>query len=215
MVHGAGTEPRDVDVVVDGASIEDLTKLFQDVVVRRTRFGGLHLNVRGWMVDVWPLSDTWALRELGVGSRDFQALTRTTFLNVEAVVIDLTNHRRMGRQIYSSGFFEAIRGRALDINLEENPFPELCAIRALVTASKLRYGLSKRLASYVAHHVGTAPLRVFCSRPAQPLRPGQARCGNASRLAEDHSRADEHSSRNSCSLRANSTSALEGPTRSS
>lgn len=158
MVHGAGTEPRDVDVVVDGASIEDLTKLFQDVVVRRTRFGGLHLNVRGWMVDVWPLSDTWALRELGVGSRDFQALTRTTFLNVEAVVIDLTNHRRMGRQIYSSGFFEAIRGRALDINLEENPFPELCAIRALVTASKLRYGLSKRLASYVAHHVGTAPL---------------------------------------------------------
>src|ERR1035438_6552739 len=108
MVHGPTTEPRDIDVVVDGASIEDLTNLFQDVVVRRTRFGGLHLNVKGWMVDVWPLSDTWALRELRIGSRDFQALTRTTFLNVEAVVIDLTNRRRNGRQIYSSGFFEAI-----------------------------------------------------------------------------------------------------------
>jgi hypothetical protein len=157
MVHGPKTEPRDVDVVVDGASIEDLAKLFHDVVVRRTRFGGLHLNVRGWMVDVWPLSDTWALRELGIGCRDFQALTFTTFLNVEAVVIDLTN-RRMGRQIYSSGFFEAIRTRILDINLEENPFPELSAIRTLVTASTLKYGMSKRLARYVVHHVTSAPL---------------------------------------------------------
>jgi|ERR1019366_1741183 hypothetical protein len=158
MVHGPRTEPRDVDVVVDGASVQDLAKLFQDVVVRRTRFGGLHLNVRGWMVDVWPLSDTWALRELGVGSRDFQALTRTTFLNVEAVVIDLTNRRRIGRQIYSSGFFEAIRARILDINLEENPFPELSAIRTLVTASTLKYGMTKRLARYVVHHVTNAPL---------------------------------------------------------
>jgi hypothetical protein len=157
MVHGPTTEPRDVDVVVDGASIEDLTKLFQDVVVRRTRFGGLHLNVRGWMVDVWPLSDTWALRVLGVGCRDFQALTFTTFLNVEAVVIDLANGR-MGRQIYSSGFFEAIRTRILDINLEENPFPELSAIRTLVTASTLKYGMSKRLARYVVHHLTSAPL---------------------------------------------------------
>jgi len=157
MVHGPSTEPRDVDVVVDGASVEDLARLFQDVVVRRTRFGGLHLNVKGWMVDVWPLSDTWALRELRIGCRDFQALTLTTFLNVEAVVIDLTS-RRMRRQIYSSGFFEAIRTRTLDINLEENPFPELSAIRSLVTASTLKYGLSKRLARYVVHHVNSAPL---------------------------------------------------------
>jgi hypothetical protein len=158
MVHGPRTEPRDVDIVVDGASIQDLAKLFEDVVVRRTRFGGLHLNVKGWMVDVWPLSDTWALRELRIGSRDFQALTRTTFLNVEAVVIDLTNRRRNGRQIYSSGFFEAIRTRILDINLEENPFPDLSAIRTLVTASTLRYGISKRLARYVVRRLSSTPL---------------------------------------------------------
>ena len=40
MVHGPTTEPRDVDVVVDGASVEELTRLFQDVVVRRTRLEG-------------------------------------------------------------------------------------------------------------------------------------------------------------------------------
>jgi hypothetical protein len=175
MVHGPRTEPRDVDVVVDGASVEDLARLFQDVVVRRTRFGGLHLNVKGWMVDVWPLSDTWALRELGIGSRDFQALTRTTFLNIEAVVIDLTNRRRVGRKIYSSGFFEAVRTRTLDINLEENPFPELSAIRTLITASTVRYGLSRRLARYVVHHLSSAPLECFVD--VQLSHYGRARLG--------------------------------------
>lgn len=161
MVHGPAAEPRDIDVVVDGASVEELTNLFRDVVVRRTRFGGLHLNVKGWMVDVWPLADTWALRELGIGCRDFQALTRTTFLNIEAVIVDLTKYQRMGRQIHSSGFFEAIRSCTLDINLEENPFPELSAIRTLVTASTLKYGMSKRLARFVIHHVDRIPLEQF------------------------------------------------------
>ena len=161
MVHGPTTEPRDVDVVVDGASVEELTRLFQDVVVRRTRFGGLHLNVKGWMVDVWPLSDTWALRSLGTGCGDFRDLTLTTFLNVEAVVVELTKQPQAGRLVYSSGFFEAIRTRILDINLEENPFPELSAIRTLVTASSLDYGLSKRLARYVVHHMNRVPLECF------------------------------------------------------
>src|ERR1019366_9137053 len=70
----------------------------------------------------------------------------------------LSNRLRIGRQIYSSGFFEAIRARILDINLEENPFPELSAIRTLVTASTLKYGMTKRLARYVVHHVTNAPL---------------------------------------------------------
>jgi len=143
MVHGPTTEPRDVDVVVDGASVEELTRLFQDVV------------------DVWPLSDTWALRSLGTGCGDFRDLTLTTFLNVEAVVVELTKQPQAGRLVYSSGFFEAIRTRILDINLEENPFPELSAIRTLVTASSLDYGLSKRLARYVVHHMNRVPLECF------------------------------------------------------
>lgn len=162
MVYGPAKDPRDVDVVVDGASVDELSKLFGDILVRKTRFGGLHLNNKGWMIDLWPLSDTWAVRERRAGAGDFEALTRTTFLNVEAVVFELKMGR--GRRVlHSSGFFEAIQRCVLDINLEENPFPELAAIRTLITAAKLRYSLSRRLARYVIHHTKKTPFEQLVS----------------------------------------------------
>lgn len=153
MVQGSNAEPRDIDVVVDCSSIEELERLFSDYLVRRTRFGGLHLNVRGWAVDIWPLAQTWALREGLVTDRDFHALCKTTFLNVEAVTAEILPKRRANTRLYSHGFFEAVGSRTLDINLEENPFPELCAVRSLVTASSLQFSLSKRLAKYVLHYL--------------------------------------------------------------
>jgi len=162
MRYGPARDPRDVDVVVDGASVEQLSSLFSDVLVRRTRFGGLHLNTNGWMIDIWPLSDTWAVRERRAGAGDFEALTRTTFLNVEAVTIGLKIDGNR-RKLYSSGFFEGHRSQVLDINLEENPFPELAAVRTLITAAKLQYSLSKRLASYVIHYANKTPLEQLVS----------------------------------------------------
>jgi len=161
MLYGPSRDPRDVDVVVDGVSIEKLSNLFKDVLVRKTRFGGLHLNAKGWMIDIWPLRDTWAVREFRAGAGDFEALTRTTFLNVEAVTIELKFGAR--RKVHSSGFFEALRNQILDINLEENPFPELAAVRTLITAAKLQYSMSRRLASYVLHHARKTPLEQLVS----------------------------------------------------
>ncbi|MCU1254023.1 MAG: hypothetical protein JWM83_322 [Candidatus Angelobacter sp.] len=157
MVNGPSAEPRDVDVVVDCSSIDDLVGLFSDYVVRKTRFGGLHLNVRGWAVDIWPLSQTWALRESLVDARDFHALPKTTFLNVEAVTAEISPSHGGKRQLYEHGFFEAVQSRTLDINLEENPFPELCTVRSLITASSLRFNLSKRLARYILHYLHRTP----------------------------------------------------------
>jgi hypothetical protein len=157
MATGPSAAPRDVDVVVDGASIKELEGVFQDVLIRKTRFGGLHLNVQGWMIDVWPLSETWALKEFSIAGRDFEALTRTTFLNVEAATISLSV-KRGARQVHARGFFEAVGNRTLDINLEENPFPELAAVRTLITAYKLNYALSRRLARYVIHYTHRTPI---------------------------------------------------------
>src|SRR5580765_5050606 len=74
MVQGSKAEPRDIDIVVDCSSLDRLENLFGDYLIRKTRFGGLHLNVRGWAVDIWPLSETWALRESLVKDRDFHSL---------------------------------------------------------------------------------------------------------------------------------------------
>jgi len=152
MVKGWSAEPRDIDIVVD-SPLSTIESMFADYLVRRTRFGGLHLNVRGWAVDVWPLSETWALRESLVDHKDFQALCKTTFLNVEAVAAEITTSRRLGTRVYSHGFFEGIQSRTLDINLEENPFPELCTVRALITASSLQFALSRRLAEYLLYYL--------------------------------------------------------------
>src|SRR4051812_35183717 len=55
---------RDLDVVVGGVSTADLASYFGDQVARTTRFGGIHVDVRGVPLDVWPISDTWAFRHL-------------------------------------------------------------------------------------------------------------------------------------------------------
>lgn len=157
MSFGLSKDPRDVDVVVDGASIEQLSIIFRDVLVRKTRFGGLHLNAKGWMIDVWPLSDTWAVRERRAGAEDFEALTRTTFLNVEAVTVEL----KIGvarRKVHSSGFFEGLQSRTLDINLEENPFPELAAVRSTYVIHYANKTPLEQLVSVQLNHYGMARL---------------------------------------------------------
>lgn len=152
MVGGASVIPRDIDVVVGYTTNEDLTMTLMDRLTRRTRFGGLHLNSGGWLFDVWPLQETWAFREGHVTCQGFSDLPKTTFLDVEAVAVELNPKRGTARRVYTNGFFEAISSRTIDINLEENPCPELCVVRSLITAAKLGFALGPRLARYVAYH---------------------------------------------------------------
>jgi hypothetical protein len=145
--------PRDVDIVVDGCSTEQLRYLFNDLPHRTTRFGGLRLD-HGITVDIWSLQDTWAFKNL-LFAPSFTELPKTTFLNVEAVVAGLHDRRR---PILSAGFFEGIEEEILNINLEHNPYPALCVIRALTLAAELRFSLSKQLASYIVDHAHVFPV---------------------------------------------------------
>jgi len=67
---------------------------------------------------------------------------------VEAIAVSLTLEGEVDR-IFENGFFQALHSRTIDINLEDNPYPGLSAVRALATALKLRYALSPRLARYI------------------------------------------------------------------
>lgn len=152
MVGGASAIPRDIDIVVGYTTNEELMTTLKDRLMRRTRFGGLRLNSGGWLFDVWPLKETWAFREGLVSYQGFSDLPKTTFLDVEAVVAELSPKRGRARRVYTNGFFEAFSKKTVDINLEENPYPELCVIRSLITAAKLRFSLGPRLTRYVVHH---------------------------------------------------------------
>jgi len=151
MISGASARPRDLDIVVSNVT-DNMLQAFETDMTRRTRFGGFHLDSQGWVFDVWGLADTWAFREGIVSGRDFADLPKTTFLNIHAVVAEITPQKGKKRRIYANGFFEAFVQQTIDINCEENPFPILCIVRALLAAAKLNFAIAPQLAKYIVHH---------------------------------------------------------------
>jgi hypothetical protein len=148
FIFGARKYPRDIDVVLVDGNTKAFERTLEPHIIRRTRFGGLQLELEQWHFDVWPIKMTWAFRQ----NKNLCAipvnLPRTTFLNVEAVVAEIGENGRI-HDIIESGFFQAIYSKLLDINFEENPYPALAAARALATAAKLRFAMTARLAGYI------------------------------------------------------------------
>jgi hypothetical protein len=105
-----------------------------------------------WQFDVWPLHHTWAFLEDSTQEAHFSALPSTTFFNLEAVAVDVWVRPGHSRTIYSGNdqFFEGVISQTIEINRQENPFPSLCVVRALVMASSTRFAIGPRLAHYLA-----------------------------------------------------------------
>lgn len=154
LVHGLTGRPRDIDVVVNGPPLDRLRQLLQSYITRETRFGGLQLRRDEWLFDVWPLDRTWLIVQDGVAHADFSYLPYTTFLNLEAIAVDVWTRFGCERQIYSGDdqFFRGIIDRVVEINRPENPFPELCVVRSLIMTHDLGFRVGPKLASYIADH---------------------------------------------------------------
>jgi len=148
--------PRDVDIVLSGIRLNEIKLQFDNYVKRETRFGGVQLVRKNWQLDLWPLDQTFAL--LGTTNEPhFEDLPGTTFLNVEAIAIDVWPQSGRGRAIYSGDdqFFKGIISQTIELNNEDNPFPQLCVARALVMASDLQWKVGPRLLKYVRTHVAS------------------------------------------------------------
>lgn len=143
--------PRDIDIVVAGTCMDALRERFRPVIKRETRFGGLRLERMNWQFDVWPLHGTRAFVEDNTQEPSFSALPWTTFFNLEAIAVDAWVDPGCSRTIYSGDdrFFEGVISRTLEINRQENPFPSLCVVRALVMASSTGFAIGPRLAQYL------------------------------------------------------------------
>ena len=143
--------PRDIDIVVSGATLSQLEEQFGDTVARRTRFGGLRLQRGVWHFDVWPVGETWAIKHAHVGgTADFAALPETTTFNLEAIAVEAWPYS--GRRALYSGndqFFQGILSRTIELNLPDNPFPELTVVRGVIMASETRFKIGPRLAGYI------------------------------------------------------------------
>ncbi|VTR91554.1 Uncharacterized protein OS=Cystobacter violaceus Cb vi76 GN=Q664_19455 PE=4 SV=1 [Gemmata massiliana] len=149
MASGEKAEPRDLDLVLDSPLGDDLPGA--GVENRFNRFGGRRLKDGEYEIDLWPLARTWAFHALGIGSRDFTDLPRTTFLNVEALAVRLgASARRLGP--WDEAFFRGFLDRMVEVNLEDNPNPLGCVVRSLVTTHKLGFSMGPKLVSYIHRH---------------------------------------------------------------
>lgn len=146
--------PRDVDIVIAKTTIDKLREHFRTELTRETRFGGLSLHNKLWQFDVWPLNRTWAFVQNNEINPSFDALPQTTFLNLEAIAVDVWPSSNGKRKIYSADdqFFNGILTRTLELNQESNPFPGLCVLRSLTMAARLDFSIGPRLAKYIAIH---------------------------------------------------------------
>jgi hypothetical protein len=161
LVAGTPWKPRDLDIVVWGVGLSELERQFSRFISRKTRFGGLHLKRFSWEFDLWPLERTYALLNECSAQHDFWNLPSSTFLNLEAIAMDIWPQPGHLREIYSAEdqFFSGIITRTLEINREENPFPELSVVRALVLAGDLQlktgnlpWKIGPRLLRYIARY---------------------------------------------------------------
>lgn len=170
LVIGPSAVPRDVDLVIGNTTVDELSDALARFVDRRTRFGGLQLTVAGITIDIWPLAETWAFRQPTSPPPSFSALPQTTFLNVEAVALEIQANGEPG-ELHTYGFFEAILSGMLEINFEDNPSPVLCVARSLDLASRLGFQLGPRLMRYLADH-----LKVISAEELARLQAAEGGC---------------------------------------
>ena len=171
LVIGPSAVPRDVDLVIGDTTVDELVSVLGRFVDRRTRFGGLQLVIEGVAVDIWPLAETWAFHRLGSPPASFAALPRTTFLNAEAVVLEVLAGGGAHGRLHTHGFFEAVLSETLEINFEDKPSPALCVARSLDLASRLGFRIGPRLRRYLADR-----LRAFSAEELAGLQAAQGGC---------------------------------------
>jgi len=147
-LYGPSERPRDVDIVAN-CSPSELSSWLSNFPVQQNRFGGFSVRMHKWNFDIWTLRETWAF-STGSMEPTFENLPKTTFFNIEGIAAQLNATPGHKRALYSFGFAEAISSKILDINFEPNPFPQLCIVRGLLTATRHDLDLSPRLAHYIA-----------------------------------------------------------------
>jgi hypothetical protein len=159
-----------------------LEQCFKDLIRRRTRYGGLHLvkefpGICDVNFDIWPLEETWAFKACGL-KPDIATFPRYPFLNMDAITIDLLPGNKV-RQIHDEDkdanhiFFSGLNNQTIDINFEPNPYPDVCAVRGLLIAAKLGFGMGRRLSHFICERARVSSLDSFLK--AQQSHYGQVR----------------------------------------
>ncbi len=157
--NGRHYQPRDLDLVFEDEHFDYFESAFEHCLQKRNSYGGLRLQISGTSVDAWPLSATWAFREGYVERPSFETLPKTTFLNIDGIIVEAVVKPGRKRRVYESGFFTGWKKRILEINLRDNPHPAICVVRTLHISKRYGFKISHRLSMYLWQMLTAMPLR--------------------------------------------------------
>lgn len=134
---------RDADFIID---IHDRPKWERIISIYRpgrNHFEGYKFSCSGFIVDVWEMEKTWALKNNIVtmsGNDWLSTLPKTVFLNMDAIIYDMKHDRWYDRE-----YRQAKDTGVLDVVLEDNPYVELNVLRAMILQKKYDMTYSRRL----------------------------------------------------------------------
>jgi hypothetical protein len=181
--------PRDIDLVFDDEHYSFFESTFEQHIVKRNNYGGLKLEINDFRIDAWPLSSTWAFRNGILPDPSFEKLPATTFLNIDAVIVEAVPPKFRKRRIFDAGFFSGWRDRTLDINLRDNPYPAICVARTLHLSKAFGFRLSYNLAKYIHEMLTKIPIMELLS--AQQSHYGKMEF-DVARLFEIYQKLEKH-----------------------
>lgn len=105
--------------MVDPRSMPAFERAVERLGAKVNKFGGYGIALDRWKVDVWPLERTWAAVNGHVPVATLHDLVDVTFFDWDAVLYSVDEQRLIAKSCY----FDRVRRRVIDINLEPNPNP--------------------------------------------------------------------------------------------
>lgn len=88
-IHGLKNFKSDIDIVYTGIIQE--TEL-QNIAIKN-KFGGHRVTFNRWVIDIWPLKETWSFKNGAIAFENKKSILKTTQTNYEAIMYDIKNKK--------------------------------------------------------------------------------------------------------------------------
>ncbi|WP_044481518.1 hypothetical protein [Paenibacillus antibioticophila] len=141
--------PRDIDIIIDDCSRDELDDKLKEFDYQKNRFGGYKIKVDNIEFDIWSIYDNWAFKE-GIHSSTFSNISKSTFFNFDAIAFNISTS-----ELDADTFVHAFDTNLLDITLEDdfvplNPTPEVNVMRAFHIHNEWGLEFSDKVKDYVS-----------------------------------------------------------------
>ncbi|MEP1832540.1 MAG: hypothetical protein ABJL57_02530 [Hyphomonas sp.] len=150
----------DLDFVLCVDDFDAFARLSSTLNLRCNAFGGYRTTVGGLRVDFWEARSSWAHLAGHCQVNDLSDVRKTTFFNLDAIILDVGKRELIADEEVISGFLE----RYLDINLRPNPNEDGAAVRALRRLWKNQLKASKRLVDFLVERVDASGWEALIER---------------------------------------------------